>query len=151
MCLWEAVQGEEPSYYDLDLRPFGEAGRRLAPHRFGEVRLNSGGPDLEQAPPGTRMERPEVVRETRLIPKARFPLGSYGADRVFLETMLDAEGSLREPLLFERGAGFRGFDLEALDAVCSWRFRPARLAGRPVAILYVLTMGVSSGASAKSN
>lgn len=149
ICLWEAVQGDEPAYYDLDLRPFGEAGRRLAPHRFGEERLNSGGPDLEHAPPGARMERPEVIRETRQTPQARFPLGSYAAGRVFLETMLDAEGSIREPLLFERGPGFRGFDLEALDAVCSWRFQPARLAGRPVATLYVLTMSVGSGAGAK--
>lgn len=141
-CLWEAVQGEEPAYYDLDLRTFGEAGLRLEPHRFGEVRRKSGGPDLESAPPGARMERPEVVRETRISPKARFPLGSYGASRVFLETMLDEEGSLREPLLFERDSGFRGFDLEALDAACSWRFRPARVAGKPVAVLYVLTMSL---------
>jgi hypothetical protein len=151
ICLWEAVQGDEPAFYDLDLRTFGEAGRRLAPHRFGEVRLNSGGPDLENAPPGARMERPEVVRETRRSPQARFPPGSYGASRVFLETMLDEEGSIREPLLFEREEGFRGFDLEALDAVCSWRFQPARLAGQPVGILYVLTMSVGPGPGASAN
>lgn len=137
-CLWEAAQAEEPSFYDADLTSLGEGGQRLAPHRFGEVRSQPA-PSPE---PGERMERPEVLRETRRQPRRRFPASDYAADRVFVEAIVDAEGAIREPLLFDRRDGMRGLDLEALDAVCSWRFRPATIAGRPVQVLYVLTLSV---------
>ncbi len=144
-CLWEAAQGEEPGFYDADLAPLGAGGRRLAPHRFGEVRsLPAPSPA-----PAERSERPEVLRETRRQPRRRFPASDYAADRVFVEAIVDAEGAVREPLLFDRRDGMRGLDLEALDAVCSWRFRPATIAGRPVQVLYVLTLSVGQGSTTR--
>jgi hypothetical protein len=140
-CLWEAAQGEEPAFYHLDLTPFGKAGQRLDPHRYGEVRS---APAAEPAA-GERMERPQVVRESRRVPRERFAPGSYSASRVFIEAIVDAQGAVREPLLFDRQEGMRGLDLEALDAVCAWRFTPATIAGRPVPVLYVLSLSVGAG------
>ncbi|HET9768035.1 MAG TPA: energy transducer TonB [Thermoanaerobaculia bacterium] len=144
-CLWEAAQGEEPSLYDIDLASLGEGGQRLAPHRFGEVRSL---PALSPAP-GERMERPEVLRETRRRPRPRFPPSAYAADRVYVEAIVDAEGAVREPVLFDRRDGMRGLDLEALDAICSWRFRPATIAGRPVQVSYVITLSVAQGSATR--
>lgn len=138
-CLWEAAQGEEPAFYDADLSPFGVAGRRLAPHRFGEMR-SAPQPDF-----GDSVERPRLVPETRRVPRERLPAGSYGAGRVFVEATIDAEGSVREPILFDRSDTLHGLDLETLDAICGWRFHPATIAGKPVAVLYVLTLSVGSG------
>jgi hypothetical protein len=138
--LWEAAQGEEPAFYHLDLAPFGKAGQRLAPHRYGEVRAAP----LEEASAAGRITRPEVLRASRRVPRERFTPGSYSASRVFIEAIVDAEGAVREPLLFDRREGMRGLDLEALDAVCAWRFKPATLAGKPIALLYVLSLDVAA-------
>lgn len=140
-CLWEAAQGEEPAFYDADLSPFGEAGGHLEPHRYGEVRSAPS----QESEAGEPRERPQLIRETRRVPHERLPSGSYGADRVFIEAMIDAEGAVREPILFDRTDALHGLDLEALDAVCGWRFHPATIAGRPVAVLYVLTLNVGAG------
>ncbi len=141
-CLWEAAQGEEPALYHLDLTPFGKVGQRLDPHRYGEVRSAP----MEEASAGERIERPQVVRESRRVPRERFAASSYSASRVFIEAIVDARGAVREPLLFDRQEGMRGLDLEALDAVCAWHFEPATIAGRPVAVLYVLSLSVGAGA-----
>jgi len=85
------------------------------------------------------------VREFRRVPRERFAPGSYSASRVFIEAIVDAQGAVREPLLFDRQEGMRGLDLEALDAVCAWRFTPATIAGRPVPVLYVLSLSVGAG------
>lgn len=142
-CLWEAAQGEQPAFYHLDLTPFGKAGQRLDPHRYGEVRATP----MEEAGAGERMERPRVLRESRRVPRERFAAGSYSASRVFIEAFVDAQGALREPLLFDRREGMRGLDLEALDAVCAWRFAPATIAGRSVPVVYVLSLSVGAGAN----
>lgn len=144
-CLFEAAQGEEPAFYHLDLSPFGAAGQRLAAHHYGEVRAQP----IAAASAGERSERPEVLRETWQRPRKRFPSGSYGASHVYIEALIDASGAVREPILFGREEGLRGLDLEALDAFCASRFRPATIAGRPVAALYVLTLSVGSGADTK--
>lgn len=140
-CLWEAAQGEEPAFYDADLSAFGAVGRHLGPHRFGEMR-SAPQPDF-----GESVERPRLVPETRRVPRQRLPAGSYGADRVFVEATVDAEGAVREPILFDRSDTMHGLDLETLDAICGWRFHPAAIAGRPVAVLYVLTLSLGSGTS----
>jgi hypothetical protein len=96
--------------------------------------------------PDVQVERPRVQPESRRLPRERFAPGSYDADRVFIEAVVDAEGAVREPILFGRRDGMRGLDLEALDAVCGWRFRPATIAGKPVDLLYVLSLNVGGGA-----
>ena len=144
ICLWEAAQGEEPAFYHLDLAPFGKAGQRLDPHRYGEIRSEP----MEEASAAGKIERPRVLRETRRVPRERFAAGSYGTDRVFIEAIVDARGAVREPLLFDRREGMRGLDLDALDAVCAWRFEPAKLGGRPIPLLYVLSLSVGADGGA---
>jgi len=145
-CLFEAAQGEEPAFYDVDVSPFGEAGRRLEPHRFGQARSAP----LEESSAAGRIERPRVRRETRRVPRERFAAGAYGASRVSIEAIVDAEGAVREPLVFDGREGMRGLDLESLDAVCSWTFEPARIDGKPIALPYVLSLDVSGGRKASS-
>lgn len=149
ICLWEAAQGEEPELYHLDLAPFGRAGKLLAPHRFGEVRVNPGGAARDAAPPDARIERPEVIRESRRAPRMRLPATSYSARRVFIEAIVDDQGAVREPILIDRPEGMHGLDLEALEAVCAWRFHPASRAGKPLGVLYVLTLSVGTGSGEK--
>ena len=143
VALWGAAQGDEPAFYDADLGRFGAAGARLDAHRWGEVRSMP----MEEA--GDRIRPPRVVRESRRLPHVRFPPSSYGARRVFIEAVIDEHGAVRDPLLFGREEGMRGLDLEALDAVCAWRFEPATLDGRAIPLLYVLSLDAGAAANAK--
>jgi hypothetical protein len=102
---------------------------------------------MEEA--GDRIRPPRVVRESRRLPHERFPPASYAARRVFVEAVVDEQGAVREPLLFGREEGMRGLDLDALDAVCAWRFEPATIDGRAIPLLYVLSLDVGAGATAK--
>jgi len=142
-CLWEAAQGEESALYDAELAPFGAAAQRLEPHRWGHARA-AGSPD---AAPGEARTRPRVVPSSHHLPRQRFPASSYAANRVFIEAIVDSDGSVRDPLLVDRGDGMRGLDLETLDAVCGWRYEPATIGGRPIDILYVLGVSVSASAA----
>ena len=140
ICLWQASQAEEPAFDHLDLAPFGAAGQRLATHRYGELRSLP----VAEARPGERREAPRVLRETWQRPRERFAARAYSANRLYIEAMIDETGAVREPFLFERLPGFKGFDLEALDHFCAARFQPATIAGRPVAVLYVLSLTIPS-------
>ncbi len=137
-CLWEAAQGEDPALREADLDAFGKAGERLDPHRWGEVRSRP----MREDTPEAQIERPRALPESRRVPRERFAADAYGADRIFIEGVVDAQGDMREPLLFGRRAGMRGLDLEALDAVCGWRFQPATSGGKPLDLLYVLSLKV---------
>ncbi len=137
-CLWEAAQAEEPGFYDLDLSAFGAAGQHLAAHRWGEARSQP----IADAAPDEARTRPEVLRETWQRPRKRFENNNYGASHVFIEALVDEQGMVREPLLFERLESMRGLDLETLHNFCAVRFRPATIAGKPVASIYVLTLSL---------
>jgi len=150
ICLWEAAQAEVPTLYHLDLAPFGRAGQLLESHRFGELSVPRGDKARVEAPPGSKVERPEIVRSSQQSPKARFKLASYGASRVVLDSIIDEQGTVRQPMVLDAQEGLRGFDLEGLDAVCAWRFKPARLAGEPVKVNYSLTINIVSSGPPKS-
>ena len=66
---------------------------------------------------------PEYSEQAR---KARFQ------GRVVLDTIVEEDGSVRI-VRVARGIGF-GLDEQAIAAVAQWRFRPARMNGKPVAV-----------------
>lgn len=56
---------------------------------------------------------------------------------VMLEVTIDEEGRVREPLILD-GLGY-GLDEAAIAAVSQWRFKPASVDGRPVAVRWRVT------------
>lgn len=77
---------------------------------------------IHAPPPGY----PEIARRARIE-------GS-----VILEAVIDTSGEVTG-LRVIQGRGF-GLDEAALEAVGGWRFAPGTLNGKPVAVLYVLTV-----------
>ena len=57
---------------------------------------------------------------------------------MILDAVIDPGGRVTEVEIL-RGLGL-GLDEEVVDAVASWRFRPATLGGQPVAVVYTLTV-----------
>ncbi len=103
--------------------------------------------DLPEAPPDRRPTGPlrvggDVLPPVkRHAPPPRYPEIARAArieGTVELEAVIDATGSVTE-LRVIKGLPL-GLDQAALDAVRRWRFEPATYDGRPVAVLYNLTI-----------
>jgi TonB family protein len=142
-CRWEAAQSLLPRLYDLDLSPYARAGEAVAAWRREAFTApfqpfparpeigNSNGKMLkpekiEAGPP----HYPDAAKKRRL------------GGKVILESVLDTEGTVRNPALADPlDAGDPvSFAASALDAVCDYRFRPATLDGKPVKVYYTLTV-----------
>lgn len=99
--------------------------------RFGES--GPGSDVLAEGTPG--LEPPVVIPSTRAHPdypeiarKAR--LGGS----VLLLIVIDEQGRVGSIEVLDSPDPRFGFDLAAIDAVKRWRYRPARLGGRPVSV-----------------
>jgi len=142
VCRWQAAQVLSPALYDADLSPYGAAGALLDRNRWGSERwVVHGGVDRgreAKAGPAAAPPRPSVVsRERPAYP--RFLRARRLADAVLLSGVVDEEGGLRQPDPRAASAS-PSLDAAALDALCGFRFEPARAGGAPVASFYSVTM-----------
>jgi TonB family protein len=83
------------------------------------------------------MTQPEAIAQ----PTPRYPTTARVAGRegtVVLEAVIDEQGRVSKVQVL-RGLGL-GCDEAAVEAVERWRFRPATLQGRPIPVLYTLTV-----------
>jgi protein TonB len=83
------------------------------------------------------MTRPQIVSRvqpqyTELARRARLQ------GTAIVEAVIDEEGRVRDVRIL-KSLGM-GLDRAALDAVAQWRFTPATLNGRPIKVLYTLTV-----------
>jgi TonB family protein len=142
-CHWEAAQSLMPTLYDLDLSPYGPAGEAVAAWQseaftapFQPISVR----------PSTEKRRGEVTKPEKIAAQPPYyPLAAKKqrlSGRVVLESIIDAEGRVRNPaVLVPTEAGdLVPFAASALDTVCGWRFKPATLEGRPVKVYYTLTV-----------
>ena len=103
--------------------------------------------DLPAAPPAYRPPGPlrvggEVLPPVKVhSPPPRYPEMARKAriqGAVHLEAVIDATGRVVRIRII-KGLPL-GFDQAAVDAVSQWRFEPATYRGRPVAVIYNLTI-----------
>ena len=104
-------------------------------------------PILEAPPPSPPEDGPVYViggiepPEALEAPRPRYPDLAHQVGRdglVVLQAVIDRQGLVREVQVL-RGAPF-GMTEAAVEAVRSWRFRPATRDGEPVAVYYQLTV-----------
>jgi TonB family protein len=98
----------------------------------------SGEPDLP-VDAGGGVTRPELVESSRvdpIYPEAAQRAGLEGL--VVLRATIDERGRVGD-LEVLRGLGL-GLDEAAVAAVRHWRFRPATRAGKPVKVIYILSV-----------
>ena len=130
-CLYRAAQGVDPSIADpeieeaIDEREAQAAAARTSAD--SEAPLHVGG-EVE-APIKVKVRAPPYTERARL---------ARDQGVVIIQTIINRFGEVDEPrilkpLVFD-------LDLQALEAVCAWRFEPAKLAGRPVDVYYNLTI-----------
>lgn len=134
---WQVAQNLHSSP-ELDLAPFGEAGRLLAQSTLRQ-------PD--EPPTGL-----EVVAATALGAGSTPPRKIAGEDMsttgvlaspriarwVRVQVVVDADGRVVAPIV--RSGPSNTARWAALEAVRSWRFEPARKDGKPIAVFLDLTL-----------
>jgi TonB family protein len=99
---------------------------------------------LAQTPPasgpyrvGGEVTRPEKISgEEAVYKEAARRAGIAGI--VILEAVIDEQGNVTKPRVL-KGLPM-GLDLAAVEAVETWKFKPATLDGRPVPVYYVVTV-----------
>ena len=141
LCRWYAAQHFDPIFLKADFSRFGGAGALLSRHPA----LLVAGTDPEalrvtdlakQDPQGKEVQRPEILSQSPppvYLDRAR---RAKVEGKVILGAIIARDGSVYQPGVV-RGLP-EGLDIAAIEAVCAWRFKPARLNGEPVRMYYNL-------------
>jgi len=88
---------------------------------------------------GAGMVAPEIVfRVNPLYPEPARRMRREGI--VVVRAEIGRDGDVRDAAVTMAQPPNLGFEQSALDAVRAWKFRPATIEGRPVAVLYHLTV-----------
>jgi TonB family protein len=91
-----------------------------------------GGPDLDAA----KTEAPQRTRKRD--PERPAIVSALGEAMVVLEVAIDVDGVVRQPRITSSPAPTVSY--AALEAVKQWRFRPGTMDGKPVPIIFGLTI-----------
>ncbi|NOZ95837.1 MAG: energy transducer TonB [Acidobacteria bacterium] len=137
---WEVAQDVLPELSSKKFGNFADAERFLVEHRVGE------GPDWgarADVPQLSEAENPQVEEPRKLdTPPPLFPRAAAGnrfSGWVVAECVIRTDGRLEDPVLL-MSSGVTTADVAALLALKDWRFQPARLHGKPIPVLYHLTV-----------
>ncbi len=85
------------------------------------------------------VERPRIVHQVRPeFPEALQLLGVEGW--VVVASVIGEDGRPRQPVILDAKGGGAGMKYVALDTLRQWRFEPAKLDGKPVAVNYILNV-----------
>lgn len=142
-CRWEAAQSLLPSLHALDLAPYGAAGQTVAAWRWAEFNAPFQPAAMRPASdmPGRHVQKPEKLEaRAPFYPDAAKRQGLAG--KIVVESILGTDGRVHHPAFLESrdSPAPVPFAASALDAVCTYRFLPATLEGKPVKVYYTLTV-----------
>lgn len=131
---WFASRAIDPGITEDQLSAYGQTGESLRTAIAA----------VPEAPPkDTKASRP--VKVAGEAPD--FPRGSADACRqgtIAVDGVIDEQGNVRRPILADSPGG-PVLALATLEALKTWKFRPARLENQPVPVLYSLTVNFSVG------
>lgn len=141
---WYAAVAVDPEIDQERLAPYGETGAAL----WAAV---TAVPELPQPKASTDPATPsdeQVSRPVKIAGVApKFPRGTSNACRegtIAVASLIDEQGDVRRPTMLDAPGG-PVLTLAALEALKTWKFRPARYQGRPVKVYYTLTVRFSLG------
>jgi TonB family protein len=145
---WDSALNLDPKIAKTNVAPYGAKAAELQrrPLRESEKEMNPemlrlAGEGAERAvdPAARKVEKPRI-REMKQpeYPEALSRMGVDGV--VVLSSVIGEDGRPSNPLILETKGVGPAAKYAALDAVRQWRFHPATLEGKPVAVYYVLTV-----------
>jgi TonB family protein len=146
ICRWEAAQSLMPSLHDLDLSPYGSAGKAVAAWQKeafnSPFRRFSSLSQLAQSPEKKEFTKPVRTGDAAQPYYPKAARRQHLTGKVILESILDTNGRICAPYVLRPAAADEEvpFAASALDAVCDWRFKPATIDGQPVKLYYTVTV-----------
>jgi TonB family protein len=151
--LWDSALNLFPDVAKTNLAPYGEKalGLRQRTLRILDKQGKPADPGKDGEKPAfdfadKNVERPRIVHQTPLeYPKALQLLGVEGW--VIVASVIGEDGRPRQPVILDAKGGGASTRYLALDTLRQWRFEPAKVAGKPVAVSYVLTVNFKRGRS----
>jgi bla regulator protein BlaR1 len=84
------------------------------------------------------VQRPEAIHTVSPVYPAEARKNRIEGTTI-VKAVIDEQGEIQDPAVY-KSSGHPDLDQAALDAVSQWRFKPATLDGKPVAVYYNLTM-----------
>lgn len=129
-----------PDYAKADLRPYGEAGRRLEPLKVPVSTLQPGpnGPPAGGDPDAPVASTPAVSKPVKVrgeLPNfPRSKIDACEAETISMTMLIGRDGVPFRPSLFRYSDAV--LVDSAMEGVRSWRFRPAKVGGTPVVVHY---------------
>jgi TonB family protein len=150
---WDSALNLFPDIAKTDVSPYGKKAlelrrRTLRVFDKGKIpeELRTAGKEGEKVvnPDEKNVERPRIVHQTRPeYPKALQLLGAEGW--VIVASVIGEDGRPRQPVIVDAKGGGAGMRYVAMDTLRQWRFEPAKLDGKPVAVNYVLSVNFKQG------
>jgi TonB family protein len=140
LCRWRAALSFDPSLVEADLSAYGAAGQLLEEHPLENLENAEQSPRRLVPAKGavtSQVTPPEIV-STRRPEYTLAARQARVAGTVILEAVINEKGRIVQTRVL-KGLPF-GLDVQSVDAVCDWTFKPATLLGRPVPVYYVLTV-----------
>jgi hypothetical protein len=146
---WDTALNLVPGIASTNLAPYGALAAELkkrslrsahqAPHHPGDLWTTDG-----QEIPSDKIERPKVIRDVMPeIPSALAHEGVLGG--VVVEAIIGTDGRVRQPVVLSMEGEGPAVKYTVLESLGQWRFEPARLEGKPIAVYYVLTINFRVG------
>jgi len=133
---WRTAAAIDPGVEKTDLKPYGAAAERLRAssyrERFGPLAR------FPQTGTGPKIERPVVIKRSNPENIEKMRHVRLTAHYAF-EVVIDRQGHPREPVALTPG-GEPSLVYVILDSLQDWKFKPAMQDGKPIAVLYTITV-----------
>lgn len=133
---WDMALNLHPDIAKMDFTPYGPAAAGLQGRQLRAVDASGGPTRLDAA------SRPEI--QPARVSKERFPVFAksiWGHRFAVVEVIVGTDGQPRKPILLpSQKDGGPAMAYAVLEAVRQWRFKPARLEGKPLEVPYVVTV-----------
>ncbi|MCH9650595.1 MAG: energy transducer TonB [Deltaproteobacteria bacterium] len=144
---WHVALQLFPDIDRLDLEPYGAAGAllRANPAR-GSQQHGESSPKKDEVV--LDLEKGEIKPPKKIrTPNPRFPRAKYGEGKrveISVQFIIDKSGTPHGPRIIE-SRGELTMVYSALETMRSWKFAPARQAGEPISVYYMMTVNYISG------
>lgn len=140
LCRWQVAQAIFPDLYHADLSGYGPAGAFLEENPWGDTEKADRVGTSKTADGLRTVTRPEKLSGSPPIYTER-ARAAHVTGVVIMEAIIAEDGWVRYPRVLQGLPA--GLDLSALQTLCTWRFKPATLDGKPVKVYYTLTVSFS--------
>jgi hypothetical protein len=133
---WRTAAAVDPGVEKTDLKPYGAPAERLGASSYRAQLV----PIAKLQPTGTRpkIERPVVIKRSNPADLEKMRHVRLTAHYAF-EVVIDRQGHPIEPVILTP-ASEPSLVYAILDSLKDWEFKPAMQEGKPIPVLYTLTV-----------